>query len=61
MGHPCADCYPVAVVWEETQFVRDRIADRITTEAVVTQAVIASVLSGGKILENVLEELRDGR
>ena len=60
-GHPCADLYTVGRVWEEARYVRDRAADRMTTEAVVMQAVITSVLAGGKALENVLKVLRDGR
>jgi hypothetical protein len=59
-GHLEARFYPVGMVWGEVGFVRRRIHDRISTDAVVMQATIASVLVGGDHLKEVLEKLRHG-
>jgi len=53
--------YPVAVVWSEARLVRERIAQRAQTDAVVMQTVIASMFSkeGGKALQKLLEGMSD--
>jgi hypothetical protein len=48
------------MIWAEARIVRSRVNDRISTEAVVMQAVIASVLAGGSGLRDTLKGLRDG-
>jgi len=60
-GHRDARLYPVAVVWSETRIVRERIAQRAQTDAVVMQTVIASMFSkeGGKVLQKLLEGMSD--
>lgn len=61
-GHAHAARYPVAKVWGEARMVRKRHAARLTTEAVLQQAVIMSCLAkeGGEHLQAVLKELEDG-
>ena len=59
-GHRFARHYPLGHLWSETEFARRRNNQRISTEAVVMQAVIASALAGGKHLENVLRRLESG-
>lgn len=48
------------MVWSEARFVRERLVDRQSTEAVLMQAAIVSSLAGGKHLKEALEDLRDG-
>lgn len=61
-GHRYASRYALAKVWGEARIVRKRYAARLTTEAVLQQAVIMSCLAkeGGEHLQAVLRELEDG-
>lgn len=59
-GHPEAERYPIAVVWSEARLVRQRDVQRIKTEAVVMQGVIASAFGGSKALQEIFRTLDDG-
>jgi hypothetical protein len=60
-GHTDARNYPLAYVWSETRLVRQRIAQRVQQDAVITQTAIVSVLSkkGGQQFKNLMKTLKD--
>ncbi len=60
-GHQSASRYPLAYLWNEVRFVRQRDHARVKTDAVVMQTVIVQALSGGKHLQELLGKLDDGR
>ena len=61
-GHPDADDYPVARVWEETRMVVRRQNLMLASGAALLQGAIASLLSkeAGETLKKTLEGLTDG-
>jgi hypothetical protein len=59
-GHQDAFGYTIAEVWSEAKLVRQRVAERVSLEAVMLHTVIAQAIGGGKHLEKFLKELRDG-
>lgn len=61
-GHPDADDYPVARVWEETRMVVRRQNLMLASGATLLQGAIASLLSkeAGETLKKTLEGLTDG-
>lgn len=62
-GHATARRYPIIVVWQEAQIVRERVNQRHITETVLMQAVAAATMSkkGGKHLADLLKDLGHGR
>lgn len=52
--------YPLCHVWSEVELVRQRVHQRMATEAVLIQQAIVSVLAGGKEFSNLLKDLTDG-
>ncbi len=56
-GHAHAQRYPIARVWWEARLARQRDVRRMSTEAALMHACIASVLAGGDELNKALERL----
>lgn len=61
-GHANARHYPVVVAWSEAAIVRDRLSDRMTTDAVVLHAAICAIWSkeGSEYFQDVLKGLKNG-
>ena len=49
--------YPIAYLWNEVKFTRDRMNAVMTTEAVIMKATISQAVWGGKELKELLEKL----
>lgn len=62
-GHPAARKYPLVVLWQEAQIVRERINNRHITEALLIDAAIGRALAAGndKHFDNLIKGLRNGR
>lgn len=56
-GHVGATQYPIAYLWNEVKFTRDRMNAVMTTEAVIMKATISQAVWGGKELKELLEKL----
>lgn len=56
-GHHHATKYPLAFLWNEISFARQRINAMVKTEAVIMHTVIVQALMGGEHLGKVLEKL----
>jgi hypothetical protein len=59
-GHPDAASYVLAHLWSEARLARRRVNSKVKLEAVVLQAVAASVLdskAGGRMLRKLLKRL----
>jgi hypothetical protein len=50
---------PLATLWTEAGIARERINDRMATEAILLQTAVVDVIGGGDHLSGVLEILRD--
>jgi hypothetical protein len=61
-GHHHARRYPLIVLWQEAQVVRERINARIVTDAVMIDSAIAANLSkpGRKQFAKTLKDLSNG-
>lgn len=63
-GHKDARRYPIATVWYEAQLVRERVNQRIATEATMMHAVAVAVMApkgrGNKHLQKLFKDLRNG-
>lgn len=61
-GHPAARRYPLIVVWQEAQLVRERNRLRMAEEAVMLHTVITAQMAKGghRQLEKLLKDLRNG-
>ena len=61
-GHPWAAYYPLSKLWIEVELARERINARISTEAVLMQSVISSIVNknGATALKDQLENLNHG-
>lgn len=51
---------PLATIWTEADFIADQTNSVIISHAVLIHAAIASVLGGGDVLKNAIEEMTDG-
>jgi hypothetical protein len=59
-GHPEAASYALAHLWSEVRLAKRRINSQVKLEAVLLQAVAASVLdskAGGRMLRKLLKRL----
>lgn len=56
-GHTGATRYPIAYLWNEVRFTRERMNATMTSEAVVMKATISQAIWGGKELRELLETL----
>lgn len=59
-GHSAARQYPLAVLWSEARFARQRINERMATEVALTHAAIVDVLCGKSHLDEALKRLKNG-
>lgn len=59
-GHPSASRYPLAYLWNEAVFARDRINGILKTHAVLMQAVSVDALAGGHHLQDLMEKINGG-
>lgn len=61
-GHTAARRYPLVVLWQEAQIARERVNQRIVTEALLIDAAIIRGVSGdGKHFEALIKGLTNGR
>jgi len=61
-GHAAARHYPLVVLWQEAQIVRERLDQRSVTDTLLLDAVVAKHLSGDADHFNTLiEGLQNGR
>jgi len=60
-GHPDARHYPLCMLWREADIARARWNQQATTEAVLAQQAICSVLSksGSEGFQKLVKELSD--
>jgi hypothetical protein len=56
-GHVGATRYPIAYLWNEVQFTRDRMNVVMASEAVIMKATISQAIWGTKELKELLEKL----
>jgi hypothetical protein len=56
-GHIGATRYPIAYLWNEVRFTRNRLNAVMVSEAVVMKATISQAIWGGKELRELLEKL----
>jgi hypothetical protein len=59
-GYGVAYRLPLAVLWTEARIVRDRINNRMATEATLLKTAVVDVIAGGRHLIEALEKLYDG-
>lgn len=64
-GHVNARKYPLAMLWNEAELVRERVNARLATEATLLHAVAMAVLTpkgkGVAHLNKTLRKLQNGR
>jgi hypothetical protein len=62
-GFANANKIALATLWTEADIARQRIADRIASEATILQTAMASIVSkkGGSAFEKALKVLRGSR
>lgn len=64
-GHLHARKYPLAMLWNEAELVRERVNARFVTEATLLHAVAMAVLTpkgkGVEHLNKTLRKLQNGR
>jgi len=51
---------PLATLWTEAEFIRERDNAILGAQAILTHAAIVDAIGGGGHLKRVIEDLRDG-
>jgi hypothetical protein len=51
---------PLAALWLEAEFVKERINGLLGSQAILTHAAIVDAIAGGEHLKNAIAEMEDG-